>query len=126
MYKYDNAIRTHGSSLLVPLAGVDEILAAVREQVLLACDVVRDAGRAGRFPGVNVQAVLALLGKADRESHHVVVGDRVRDVFGEAFLLDAVLVQRRHEVGQRSRHPELDLQLAASEHQGLLRSFIGR
>lgn len=44
----------------------------------------------------------------------------MRDVFGQPFFLDAIFVQRRHEVGQRSRHSKLDFQLAASEHQCLL------
>lgn len=92
----------------------------MREQVFLAGDIVRHACWTGRFPGVNVQSVLALFGKADRESHHVVVGDRMRDVFGEAFFFDAIFVQRRHKVGERSRHPKLNLQLASREDQGLL------
>lgn len=44
----------------------------------------------------------------------------MRDIFGQPFFLDTIFVQRRHEVGQRSRHSKLDFQLAASEHQCLL------
>lgn len=88
----------------------------MREQVLFTGDVVGNIRGTRRFPGVNIQTVLTLLGKADRESHHVVVSDRVRYVFGESFFLDSVFMQRRHEVGQWSRHSELDLQLATSEH----------
>lgn len=108
------------NSWLVPLARVNQILAAMGEQVFFTGDVMRHVCRIGRFPCINIKPILALLWKADRESHHVVVGDWMRDVFGQPFFLDAIFVQRRHEVGQRSRHSKLDFQLAASEHQCLL------
>lgn len=108
------------NSWLVPLARVNQILAAMSEQVFFTGDVMRHVCRIGRFPCINIKPILALLWKADRESHHVVVGDWMRDVFGQPFFLDTIFVQRRHEVGQRSRHSKLDFQLAASEHQCLL------
>lgn len=67
--------------LSIPLAGVDEIFAAVREQMLLAGDVMLSDGRGRGFPGVDVQTVLALLGEAYGEGDHVVVGDGMRHVF---------------------------------------------
>lgn len=79
-------------SLLIPFAGVDEILATVREQMFLAGDVVLSDWRGRGFPSVDVQAVLALLGETYRESDHVVVGDGMRHVLGQPLLLDAVLV----------------------------------
>lgn len=66
----------------IPFAGVDEILAAMREQMLLAGDVVLGDGRSCGFPGVDVQTVLALLGETYGESDHVVVGDGMRHVLG--------------------------------------------
>ena len=57
---------------------------------------------------VDVHAVLAVLRKGDAERHEVVV-DAMRDVLAQLLLLDAVLVQRGHEVCQRSVHPKSDL-----------------
>ena len=54
------------------------------------------------LPGVDVHAVLSLLGEADGEGDDVVVlRDAVRHVLRELLLLHPVLVQRRHEVRQR-------------------------
>ena len=56
------------------------------------------------LPGVDVHAVLSLLGEADGERDDVVVlRDAVRHVLRELLLLHPVLVQRRHEVRQRPR-----------------------
>lgn len=63
------------NSWLVPLARVNQILAAMSEQVFFTGDVMRHVCRIGRFPCINIKPILALLWKADRESHHVVVGD---------------------------------------------------
>lgn len=112
--------RARALSLSIPLAGIDEVLAAVREQMLLAGNVVLNGGRCRRFPRVDVQTVLTLLREADGEDDDVVVGDAMRHVLGQPFLLDAVLVQSRHEVRQRSRHAKLYLQLPSGEHQRFL------
>lgn len=63
------------NSWLVPLARVNQILAAMSEQVFFTGDVMRHVCRIGRFTCINIKPILALLWKADRESHHVVVGD---------------------------------------------------
>lgn len=63
------------NSWLIPLARVNQILAAMSEQVFFTGDVMRHVCRIGRFPCINIKPVLALLWKADRECHHVVVGD---------------------------------------------------
>lgn len=109
-------MEAEGSAPLVSLGGVDEVLAAVREEVLLRGS--RSVG-AGHLARVDVQAVLALLGEAQRERHDV-VGDPVAHVLAEALFLGAVLVQRGHEVGERPRHVELQLEVAAGEHQRVL------
>lgn len=98
---------------LVPLRGIDQIFTAVGEEVFLARRIQH------HLPGVDVEAVLALLREGDVEGDRV-VGDAVRHELREALLLDAVLVQRGHEVRQLSGHPELDLELAAGEHQRVL------
>lgn len=69
-------------SLSIPLAGVDEILAAVRKQMLFASDVVLSGGRDCGFPGVDIQTVLTFLGKAYGEGDHVVIGNGMRHVLG--------------------------------------------
>lgn len=100
---------------LVALRRVDQILAAVREQMLLARRVVD----ARHLPGVDVEAVLALLREADVEGHDVVlhvVGHELR----EPLLLHPVLVKRRHEVRELARHPELDFELPSGEYQSVL------
>lgn len=102
--------------LSVSFAGVDEILAAMREQMFLAGNVVLSDGRSRGFSSIDVQTVLALLGETYGESDHVVVSDGMRHVFRQALLLDAVFVQGRHEVRQRSRHAKLNLQFAPGEH----------
>lgn len=104
--------------ILIAFGRVDQILAAVGEQVFFAGRVVN----AGHFARVYVEAVLAFLGEADVERHHVVL-HVVRDELGETLLLDAVFVQRRHEVGQLARHPELDLELSTRKHKGVLKQF---
>lgn len=91
--------------------------------MLLAGDVMLGGGRARGLPSVDVQSVLALLREADRKGDHVVIGDGMRHVLGQTFLLDAVLVQSRHKVRQRSRHTELNLELAPGKHQRLLKSI---
>lgn len=63
------------NSSLVPFARVNQILAAMSEQVLFTGDVMRHVCRIRRFPCINIKPILALLWKADRECHHVVVGD---------------------------------------------------
>lgn len=88
----------------------------MREQMLLAGDVVLSDRRSRGFSSIDVQTVLAFFGETYGESNHVVVGDGMRHIFGQALLLDAVLVQGRHEVRQRSRHAKLNLQFAPGEH----------
>jgi len=92
--------------------------------MLLAGDVMLSGGCSCGLPGVNVQPVLTLFGEAYGESDHIVVGDGVRYVFGQALLLDAVLVQSRHEIRQWPRHAKLYLQFASSEHQSLLKEQL--
>jgi len=91
--------------------------------MLFAGDVVLSGGWDRGFSGVDVQTVLALLGETYREGDHVVVGDGMRHVLGQALFLDAILVQSRHEIRQRPRHAELNLQLAPGEHQSFLKSI---
>ena len=61
------------------------------------------------WPNVNGprDAHLAVVRKGDAECDEVVV-DPVRDVLAQLLFLDAVLVQRRHEVRQGPGHPESD------------------
>lgn len=68
---------------------------------------------------VHIQTVLALLREGNAESHEV-TAHVVRHVARQLFLLDAVFVQGGHEVGERPRHAELQLELAPCEHQGVL------
>ena len=101
---------------LVPFGGVDEVFAAVGEEVLLLRG--RRVGRR-HLPRVDVQAVLALLGERQAEGDDV-VRHAVAHVLVQPLLLGAVLVQRGHEVRERPRHAELDLQVARGEDQGVL------
>lgn len=89
-----------GVKHLIPLARVYEILAAVREQVLLAGNVVLH-GRCD-LARVNVEAVLPLLGEADVEGNNVVVRHLVGYVFRQSLLLNPIFVQSRHKVCQRA------------------------
>lgn len=71
------------------------------------------------FTRVNIHTVLSLLRETDLERDQI-VGDVMRRVFGQSFLFGAVFVQSGHEIGQRARHAELALQLAAGEDQRVL------
>lgn len=75
----------------------------MRKKVFLARGFVRR----DHFPGVDVQAVLALLGEADGKGDDV-VRDDVGYELGETFLFDSVLVEGRHEVRELTRHAELN------------------
>ena len=86
---------------------IDEIFAAVSQKMLLAVGAAVRV-EAVDLPRVDVHAVLTILGKRDAERHEV-VADAMRHVLAQLLLLDPVLVQRRHEVRQGSRHPECDL-----------------
>jgi hypothetical protein len=96
---------------------VYQVLAAVREQVLLAGRVQHRH----HFPGVNVQAVLPFLRKTYTKGDYV-VGDVVGDELGEALLLDSVFVQGGHEVGQLAGHSELQFEFTAGENQCVLKN----
>lgn len=91
--------------------------------MLFASDVVLSGGWDRGFSGIDIQTVLTLLGETYGEGDYVVVGDRMRYILGQALLLNTVLVQGRHEVRQRPRHAELNLQLAPGEHQSFLKSI---
>lgn len=67
------------------------------------------------FSCVNVESVLALLGKTDVECDYVVLRV-VRNKFAETFLFDTVLVERCHEIGELARHFELDFEFSAGKH----------
>lgn len=91
----------------------------MREQMLLTRSIMMR--RSSRFSSVDVKTVLTLLGETYRECDYVVVGHQMAHVLGQSFLFNAIFMQRRHEVRQRSRHPELDLQFTSREHQRFLR-----
>ena len=61
------------------------------------------------LPGVDVHAVLALLGECHGQRHDI-AGDLVTHVFGQLLFVHPVFMQGRHEVRERSRHLELNLQ----------------
>lgn len=44
-----------------------------------------------------------------------VIQRTVRHIFGQLLLLDAILVQRGHKIGQRSRHAELQVKTATGK-----------
>ena len=66
-------------------------------------------GGGGDLPCVDVHAVLPLLGEGHTERHNV-PAYFLRHILGELLLLEPVLVEGGHEVGERARHLELDLQ----------------
>ena len=103
-------------SMSVLPRGINEIFAAVGEQMLL---VGADLDTGVDLAGVDVHAVLALLGEGDGQGHDV-TGDFMRHVFGQLLLIHPVFVQRRHEVRERPRHLELDLQSLRREDEGVL------
>ncbi len=112
--QFDLTALVRGAGGLVSLGRVDEIFAAVGEQVLLG----RVEVLGSELAGVDVHPVLALLGEAGVEGDDV-VGDGVGHVLGKLPLLGPVLVQSGHEVGQRAGHSELDLKVAGGENQGV-------
>ena len=71
------------------------------------------------LPRVDVHAVLPLLGEGHGQRHDV-TRDLVRHVLGQLLLVHPVLVQRGHEVRQRPRHLELDLDGLRSKDEGVL------
>ena len=77
----------------------------MRQQVLLP--VVAVGVGAVHLPRVDVHPVLTVFWEGDVERDEV-VADAMRDVLAQLLLLDAVLVQRRHEVRQRSGHSKCD------------------
>lgn len=101
----------HAATVGVPVIVMRVVLVGLVRQ--------RRRRRRRYFPGVHVQAVLALLREPDQERDEV-VHDGVRYVLGQALLLHAVFVQRGHEVRQRLRHSKLDFQFAARKHQRVL------
>ena len=96
--------------------GINEIFAAVGEQMLL---VSADLDTGVDLPGVDVHAVLALLGEGHGQGHDV-TGDFMCHVFGQLLLIHPVFVKRRHEVRERPRHLELDLKSLRGEDEGVL------
>lgn len=132
--KKKNNVRTRSEkSSSISFRTVDQIFATVREQMFFAVHaaavgvpllmmviLVGPVRRRRYLPGVHVQAVLALFREPDQERDEI-VHDRVRYVLGQPFLFHAVFVQRCHEIRQGLRHPELDFQFAAREHQRVLR-----
>ena len=101
---------------MIAFGRIDQIFTTVSEQVFLA---LLAAGRRADLARVHVHAVLALFGEGDVEGDQI-VADVVRRVLGQLLLFGAVLVQRGHEVGQRARHAELDLEFAAGEDERVL------
>jgi len=73
--------------------------------VFLSFGAVR--AHAVHLPGVDVHPVLPVLWERDAERDEV-VADAMCDVLAQFLLLGAVAVKRRHEVRQRSGHPECD------------------
>jgi len=84
---------------------IDEIFAAVRQKVFLP--VVAVGVGAVHLPRVDVHPVLAVLREGDVQRDEV-VADTMRDVLAQLLLLHAVLVQRCHEIRQRSSHSKCD------------------
>ena len=76
-------------------------------------------GRRGHLPGVDVHAVLALLGEADGQGHNV-AHRLLAHKLGQLLLLQPVLVQRGHEVGEGAGHLELDLEALAGKDERVL------
>ena len=96
--------------------GINEIFAAVGEQMLL---VGADLDTGVDLPGVDVHAVLALLGEGHGQGYDV-TGDFMCHVFGQLLLIHPVFVKRRHEVGKWSGHLELYLQSLRCEDKRIL------
>lgn len=71
------------------------------------------------LPRVHIHAVLPVLTEVQMERDQI-PDDGLCRVLGQPLLLHPVLVQGRHEVRQRSGHPELDLELPRGEYQGVL------
>ena len=66
------------------------------------------------LPCIDVHAVLAFLGECHGQRHDV-AGDFVTHVFGQLLFVHPVFMQGRHEVRERSRHLELNLQSLRGE-----------
>lgn len=106
----------------IAFAGVDEVLAAVREQVLFARDVVVQRRR--RLSRIDVQPVLSLFRESYGESHDIVIGYVVRHILRQALFFEPVFVQCRHEICQRAGHAELNFQFSARKNQCFLWKII--
>lgn len=97
----------------VPLGWVNKVLAAVSEEMFLATAITLTAAQ---LPCVDIQSILSFLRKTDDKCNYIVIWHGMWHKLGKPLLLDTILVQRSHEVSQRSRHAELKLKLPTRKH----------
>lgn len=91
------------------LAAIDDCGAAVTN-----CDAYQRL----LLSRIEIESVLAVVGKARVNAHQIAVQSDAR-VLLQTLLVGAVAMQIRHKVGERARHAKLNFQFARAEYQRL-------